>query len=66
MKLIRVKCKDGKVKSKKADGSIYCKAYRKDTETCSIGCKKIQIQRGDACPFDDDNDAVANCPCYEK
>jgi hypothetical protein len=41
---------------------ITCKNYRKDTETCTSGCRKQKVIAGNPCPFDDGKQA--DCKCY--
>jgi hypothetical protein len=44
----------------------YCKAYRRDTEECRTGCEPKNIPPRGRCPFDDDDEAIKNCPCYQE
>lgn len=43
---------------------ILCTHYRQDSGQCIIGCKQIQVDRLNVCPWDGDP-TEDNCPCYE-
>ena len=61
MRLIKVK-----IKKKDSYATNRCKHYRRDTETCEVGCPSSQVNRGDMCPWDDDDKgAQNNCKCYK-
>lgn len=62
MRLIRMKVKDTTAAT---DSKNACKNFRKDDETCSTGCKELDIFRGGGCPFETNEEAQV-CPCYTK
>jgi hypothetical protein len=52
------------IEKKLAAGDNRCKFFRRDTETCTVGCKASNVIRGNACPFDADDEAQKECECY--
>ena len=45
------------------EASTNCKFFRRDNETCTIGCKKVNVIKGNICPYTSEDDN--NCSCYK-
>lgn len=57
-----MKLSDIKVITEQADEHRACKKFRADTGECKTGCPAKKVKKGNACPYEVEDQH--NCPCY--